>query len=215
MKITPQIYMIHGMANQYLLIDKDELTLIDTGMPNNKKNVLNAIKSLGFEPANLKRILITHGDPDHLGAANSLREITDAQVFASKIEADAMNSGTASREIHPKRIMIFVNKLFGMLFPIKIVPVDRILEYGEVIPVLGGMLVLDSGGHCPGHISFFLPEERILFAGDSINDHHGKPAPNLSSLTSDKVAAQKTYEAEMNLNPLIICCGHAFFDLRG
>lgn len=215
MEITPQIHMIHGLANQYILIDKGELTLIDTGMPNNTSKIISTIISLGYKPETLKRILITHGDPDHVGAVNTLRENTGARVFASKIEADAMNSGIASREIHPKGVMIFVNKLFGMLFPIQIVSVDNILENGEILPVLGGLQVLNSEGHTPGHISFFLPDERILFAGDSINNFHGKPVPNLTALTSNKVAAQKTYEAEMNLNPLVICCGHAFFDLRG
>ena len=215
MEITRNIHMIRGMANQYILIDKSELTLIDTGMPNNVSKVINAIKSLGFEPANLKRILITHGDPDHVGAVNSLREISGAKVYASKIEADAMSSGTASREIQPKGLMVLVFKFFGMLFPIQIIPVDSILEDGEVLPVLGGLQVLNSEGHSPGHFSFYLPEERILFAGDSINNLRGKPVPNLTALTSDKEAAKKTFEVEMNLNPLVICCGHAFFDLRG
>jgi glyoxylase-like metal-dependent hydrolase (beta-lactamase superfamily II) len=215
MKITPQIDMIRGMANQYILIDNGELTLIDTGMPNNTKNVLNAIKTLGFEPANLKRILITHGDPDHIGAINSLRELSGANVFASKIEATAMESGTASREIHPKGIMAVIFKFFDKAFTPQKVLVDSILENGDVLPVLGGLHVLNSEGHTPGHVSFFLPGERILFAGDSINNLHGKPVPNLTALTSDKVAAQKTFEAEMDLNPLVICCGHAYFDLRG
>jgi glyoxylase-like metal-dependent hydrolase (beta-lactamase superfamily II) len=215
MKITPQIYSISGMANQYLIIDQNELTLIDTGMPNNAKKVIKLIKSLDFQPDNLKRILITHSDADHIGAANSLSILTGAKIFASKIEADAMKTGIASRKIHPKGIMKIFFKIIGMLFTPQLISVDSILEDEEILPILGGLHVMNSSGHTPGHLSFFLPEERILFAGDSINDSNGVPVPNLSVLTGDLEEAQISFEKQMKLNPLVICCGHAYFDLRG
>jgi glyoxylase-like metal-dependent hydrolase (beta-lactamase superfamily II) len=215
MEITRQIHMIHGMANQYLIIDRDELTLIDSGMASNSSKVIKYVKSLGFQPENLKRILITHSDIDHIGAVNSLREISGAKVFASKIEALAMKIGEASREIDPTGIWMIVFKLFSMFLKNIPIEVDDTLEDGEILPILNGLKVISSSGHTPGHISFFFPEERVLFAGDSINDRKGKPIPNLTALTRDKVEAQKSFDKEMGLNPFLICCGHAYIDLRG
>jgi glyoxylase-like metal-dependent hydrolase (beta-lactamase superfamily II) len=215
MQITPHIHQIRGMANQYLLIDQTEITLIDTGMASNTKNVLKHIKSLGLLPENLKRILITHSDPDHIGAVNALRQITGAKVFVSKIEADAMKTGASSREIHPKGMWILVYKLMSTFFTTQPIDVDEILEDREVLPILGGLQVLSSSGHTPGHLSFFLPEERILFAGDSIENYQGNPVPNLSALTGNPEEAQKSFDRQMPLNPLVIGCGHAYFDFRG
>ena len=215
MQITPQIHMIHGMANQYLIIDHAELTLIDTGMASNKNTIINFIKSLGFQPDNLKRILITHSDIDHYGAANSLREITGAKVYASRIEATALETGIPSREIHPKGLMAVIFKIFGAFITPVITSIDFILEPEEVLPILGGLHILSSSGHTPDHVSFFLPAERILFAGDSINSSHGKPVPNLSALTGDPDEAQKSFDSLMKLDPQVLCCGHTYIDLRG
>jgi glyoxylase-like metal-dependent hydrolase (beta-lactamase superfamily II) len=215
MQITQQIHQIHGMANQYLLIDQSEIVLIDTGMSSNSRKILQYIQSIGHNPENLKRILITHADPDHIGAVNALREKTGAKVFASKIEADAMRTGEPSREIQPTGIWILVFKLMGPLFKTQPVIVDGILEDDQVIPILGGLQVIVSSGHTPGHISFYLPEEGILFAGDSIENHRGKVVPNISALTGDVLEAQKSFDRQMELNPLVIACGHAYFDFRG
>jgi glyoxylase-like metal-dependent hydrolase (beta-lactamase superfamily II) len=215
MQITPQIHQIKGMANQYLLVAQEEITLIDTGMASNANKILKFIQSIGHNPENLKRILITHSDPDHIGSVNTLRDKTGAKVYASKIEAEAMQTGKPSREIRPKGVLILVFKLMEIIIPSQLIAVDEILEIGQVLPILGGLQVVASSGHTPGHISFYLPEERILFAGDSIENHQGKAVPNLSALTGDTVEAQISYDKLMALNPLVIGCGHAYFDFRG
>ncbi|MEI8130929.1 MAG: MBL fold metallo-hydrolase [Leptolinea sp.] len=214
MIITPTIHQIRGMANQYLIIDHTELTLIDTGISSNTNTVIKFIKSLGFQTENLKRMLITHADGDHYGAVNSLREITGAKVFASRIEADAMKTGTSSRDIHPKGILAVLFKVIRLFSSTQPTSVESIIKSGEILPILGGLHVMSSNGHTPGHMSFYLPDERILFAGDSINSLHRKPVPNISITTADPEDAKISFENQMKLNPLVICCGHTYLDLR-
>ena len=55
------------IANPYLIIDNDGLTLIDTGLSGSEKKILNYINGLGRSPGDLKRIVITHSDLDHIG----------------------------------------------------------------------------------------------------------------------------------------------------
>jgi glyoxylase-like metal-dependent hydrolase (beta-lactamase superfamily II) len=203
------------MSNQYLLIDGSDLTLIDTGMAASKGKILQYIQSLGFKPQNLKSILITHSDIDHVGSVNSLREISGAEVYASSIEASALKTGNPSREIKPKGLWVIVFKLFGFFTSKATVEVGNIIKDGDILPILEGLQVISSSGHTPGHLSFFLPKNQVLFAGDSIENHQGKPGPNLSALTGDKQEAQKSFEKLMKLNPRVIACGHAYFDFRG
>ena len=59
-------------------------------------------------------------------------------------------------------------------FKAKPLQVDEILREGQKLDVLGGLEVLETPGHTPGHISLFSPSTGILFVGDSIvSREHG------------------------------------------
>ena len=68
--------VIHGVyqlpnsfVNLYLILEQHGLTLIDTGLQKSGAAVvLAALAQLGRQPSDLKRILITHADPDHIGS---------------------------------------------------------------------------------------------------------------------------------------------------
>jgi len=214
MQITKNIHRIGGFVNQYLLIDNDELTLIDAGMLSNAGNIIKYIKNAGLNPENLNRILITHSDPDHYGAANKIQEVTGAEIWTSQIEADAMKTGSNTREITPKGFFAIIFPLLGPLLSSPPTQVDHIIKDGDILPILCGLQVIASPGHTPGHISFFLPEERILFVGDAIRAKLGSPVATSDATTGDPIQAQASFENLMKLNPLVLACGHAFMDKR-
>ena len=108
-------------------------------------------------------ILLTHGHLDHIGAVDELRADLDVAVYASKKEAALANdqslNGTA---------------LFRMP-PIK-VTVDHFLEDGEEIDHGTGIIrVMHTPGHTHGHLSFYLPNNHILYSGDCLfRDSYGR-----------------------------------------
>lgn len=51
-------------VNCYLILEKDGLTLIDTGILSNAKGIIALIHKLNLP---LKRILLTHAHGDHIG----------------------------------------------------------------------------------------------------------------------------------------------------
>jgi len=74
MEIIPNVHLIPNIvANPYLIVDPDGLTLIDAGLPGNHKKILNYISGLGHTPSDLKRIIITHADIDHIGGLSALK----------------------------------------------------------------------------------------------------------------------------------------------
>jgi glyoxylase-like metal-dependent hydrolase (beta-lactamase superfamily II) len=214
MLITPRIHKIGSFVNQYLLVDNDDLTLIDAGMQSNAKNLLKYIEKAGFKPESLKQILITHSDTDHYGAVNGIREASGAKVLTSNLEAIGMKTGSSSRQITPKGFFALIFPLLGGFLSAPPTLVNKTIEDGDTLPILDGMKVIAAPGHTPGQLAFFLPEERILFAGDSIKESAGKPVPNLDATTSDPDKARETFEKLMKLDPQVIGCGHAYFDLR-
>jgi glyoxylase-like metal-dependent hydrolase (beta-lactamase superfamily II) len=197
-----------------LFIDNNELTLIDTGMHSNKNSILKYVKNLGFQPSDIKRILITHSDPDHYGAAKDLKDVTGCEIWTTQLEADAMKNATSSREIVRNGFAKFLLSLLAPVMQVPAVTTERILVDGELLPILGGLKVIASPGHTPGHVSFFFPENRILIAGDAIQEEKGILVANTSALTADPLTAIATAKMLLDLNPLVIGCGHAYFDFR-
>ncbi|WP_436348335.1 MBL fold metallo-hydrolase [Natronorubrum sp. FCH18a] len=60
------------------LVDDDVPTLIDTGLPDTTETLFEAIDEIGLEP---ERVIITHGDGDHVGGLEAVRERYDVRTF--------------------------------------------------------------------------------------------------------------------------------------
>ncbi|MGA8046579.1 MAG: MBL fold metallo-hydrolase [Dermatophilaceae bacterium] len=98
MEIVSGIHLIpHWMVNCYLIVEPDGVTLIDAGI--SERSVLKYLEGLGRPLTDLKRIIITHADPDHVGALADLAAASGAQIYASPIEAQAIAAGRASRPL--------------------------------------------------------------------------------------------------------------------
>ena len=210
MEVIVNVHHIPNIiANPYLIIDKDGLTLIDTGLPGSEKKILNYINGLGHSPADLKRIVITHSDLDHIGGLFALKKATGARTYASEIEAKAIASGKPSRPIKSgltiRRVLFSIVGLWMKPHPMQ---VDEILKDGQILPVLGGLRVVDTSGHTPGHISLFAAKSGLLFPGDSmVSDqkglHGSRPA-----VTWDSAKANESVRKQAELGARIVCPGH-------
>ena len=101
MEIIATVHLIPNIvANPYLIMDPDGLTLIDTGLPGNHKKILNYMTGLGYSPSDLTRIIITHADMDHIGSLSALKKASGARVYASApavLQPAGPASATASR----------------------------------------------------------------------------------------------------------------------
>jgi len=210
-KIADNIYLVPDViANPYLVVDPDGLTLIDTGLPRSDKKILAYVASLGRSARDMKRIILTHSDLDHVGALAALHEATGARTYASNIESQAIAAGKSSRPIRRagftlRRLMFAVLRPFMMARPFE---VDEILTHGQVLPVLGGLRVIDTAGHCPGHISLFSPAASVLFCGDSmVSNEHGLHGSR-PDVTWDRAKAAEAVKRQAALSPRIVCPGH-------
>ena len=210
MEITANVHLIPNIiANPYLIIDPDGLTLIDSGLPGNQKKILNYISNLGHAPSDLKRIIITHADIDHTGSLSALKKACGAQIYASKIEAEAMAQGRSSRQIQSG--MILRKALMGIMLhfmPPIVVQTDVILSEGQILPSLGGLRVMETPGHTPGHISLFSPSTGVLFTGDSIVTREGELVRSVKANTWDEAKADESARKQAALGAQVVCPGH-------
>jgi glyoxylase-like metal-dependent hydrolase (beta-lactamase superfamily II) len=212
-ELTEGVYLVsNSFVNLYLIEDGGLLTLIDTGIARSgPRVVLKAIKQLGREPRNLSRILITHADGDHTGGLAQLVRETGASVHVRQPEVAAVTNGTISRKFKGNALQRLGFKFFDVIAPITPARVDVILRGDEVLPVRGGLQVLPTPGHTPGHTSFHLAGPGVLFAGDSMNSLDGpqaplawKPAPVHWNYKEGKTSVAR----QAALGPQLVCCGH-------
>ena len=207
LEVADGVYQIpNSFVNLYLIVEADGLTLIDAGIAKSgPKLALEAIAKLGRKPKELRQILFTHSDPDHTGGAAELKHISGSSLQASAHEASMMAQGKPGRP--PNNA--FVKLMVGLMVPrIPAQTADVLLEDGQEIPVFGGLRVIDTPGHTPGHVSFYSSSHKILFAGDSLRSEKDKlnfgTGPFTWNLETGIESVRKLSKLEVDL----VCCGH-------
>jgi glyoxylase-like metal-dependent hydrolase (beta-lactamase superfamily II) len=155
-------------SNVYLLVDEVKgLTLIDTGMPGRADAILHHVADLGYEPADVQRIVLTHYHMDHAGSLAVLVARTGARVLAHLDEA-LLVEGQRPPALAARGVVGRTMRTLTPLMGGRPTAVDERLTHGDVIPVLSGLRVLHTPGHTPGSICLHLPARGVLFTGDTL-----------------------------------------------
>jgi glyoxylase-like metal-dependent hydrolase (beta-lactamase superfamily II) len=168
--VAPHIWRIptteFDFINSYLLIGADgQVTLVDTGLKGAPKRILAALAQLGTAPSQVTTILLTHGHADHAGGARQLAAVTGRGMTLHGADAQYVRTGTGL----PLDPSTRLGRLFKTSQHADPAPVDRELLDGEVLDVVpGGLQVVHTPGHSPGHVSFLVPGSGTLITGDAI-----------------------------------------------
>lgn len=185
MKLRDRIYLV-GSGGQginltddydchiYLLDGGDELAVIDAGAGMGVPQIVENIRGLGFDPAQVGHLLLTHAHGDHAGgAAKMAAALGNPQVYMHKDCAPFLTEGdeTAISLAPAKRVGLYPED-----YHFEPCRVDVSLEDGDTIRV--GDLVLNTvstPGHSKGHISFLLERDgRTEFFGGDLLFFGGK-----------------------------------------
>jgi metallo-beta-lactamase class B len=145
-RIADDLYYVGDKKVCAHLIRTDEgLILIDAGFPCATHLLIDAIWRLGFDPKDVRWILLTHGHFDHYGAANEFRRLYGTKTALSAVDAAAL------REF-PARGHGFAAHTEYIEEPV----IDRELADGEVFS-FGGREIrcVLTPGHTMGVMTFF------------------------------------------------------------
>ena len=171
-------------VNVYLVALDEGYLLIDCGMETQPafETLSAAMAESGIAWTDIRRILLTHMHPDHMGLAARLLELTGAKLAMHQAEAEHLRLVTSSDRRFPWIDLVYsqagvpkgleakmdahfadVRKNFHDLAP------DLLFNGGEQIPTaIGPLEVVWTSGHSPGHICLYAPERKVLFSGDQI-----------------------------------------------
>jgi len=154
----------------YLILDQNEAVLIDAHIGPMAEQVLEAIKEI-TPLSNLKKVILTHGHMDHIGACPLIEEKTDASIAIHTADAQYIQEPwtqflTLYQDlgITKQAYDDFISLAGG-----RGVKITHPLQDGDIIKVGSIELqIIHTPGHSPGSICIYEPETKMMFTGDAL-----------------------------------------------
>ncbi len=193
------------IGQAYLWRDGSDLTLIDAGDIDSAAAIEDAIRTLGPDPAGIRRIVITHGHRDHYGAAQELADRYGAEIIAHARDAPVVRG---ERPVPEPDLLDWELPLWEHGLTVPEAPptrVDREVTGGEVLPFGDGARVVHAPGHTAGSIAIHLPLHGVLFTGDAVASVE---RVMLGVFNVDRAEAAATFRRLAALAPRTVCVGH-------
>ncbi|OPA76810.1 MBL fold metallo-hydrolase [Paenibacillus selenitireducens] len=208
-KVTERIWrlkswLMYPIIPIHVWLVKDETyggwTLVDAGMKGIAPAVLRHIEELNEGP--LRRIILTHGHTDHIGAIQPIVDATNAAVYAYAEEIPYMEGA----KIYPRRKKAEFNVKPGLA---QALPTD---SAGKLLAI-GGLQPYFAPGHSPGHVVYYHEQDDILLAGDLLtsNARGTKLKTPMAMFTGDMNQALESARIIDKLKPrqIEVCHGSA------
>lgn len=183
----------------HLLVD-DELALVDTGLARSAARIEKAVQEQGRSLDELRRVILTHGHPDHAGSARDLAD-RGATILIHPADGDNLRTTWADVARRPSR-----SAVFAAMTP---QPPDlQPIEDGDVLPVLGGLRVIHTPGHTPGSICLYGARDRVLFVGDSLQRRFGRLSFASTVYSDDPAQNRRSMARLLDLDIAAIVFSH-------
>jgi glyoxylase-like metal-dependent hydrolase (beta-lactamase superfamily II) len=217
MNLTGQSSVIYPA----LLWGSDGATLVDTGMPRQLDAIRREIENAGVDFESIRRIILTHQDIDHIGGLLEIARVRGGaiEVLAHEedkpyIEGDKplikMNRARMAQmmESLPESQRQQLERIFSAPPSGK---VDRTVHDGEELPLHGGIEVIHTPGHTPGHLSLFVKKARLLIAGDELRVEEGELVGPSEWATPDMESAHASLRKLVDYQIDYVLCYHGGF----
>ena len=194
-----------GHINLWLLHDSDGVAVVDTGIHSKISRGVWETALSNHEYGALRRVIVTHLHPDHVGCAGWLTREHDVELWMTREEyllcrILVADTGRHAPEagVHfyraagfPELALLRYQEMFGMFgkYVAELPESYRRLLDGEVLEIDGSHWEIIVGrGHSPEHACLYNADQNLLISGDQI-------LPTISSNVS-------VYPTEPHANPL-------------
>lgn len=212
MKIANGVEMLELRMGLSMIIhpiviwDEHEVILIDAGSPGQLPAIKEAMEKAGISFHKLSKVILTHQDLDHTGSLPQIIKAIDhlapIKVFAHELEKPHIEGEKPLLKMAPDRRLN--------------VKVDKTIEDGEVLPYCGGVTVIFTPGHTPGHVSLYLNESKTLITGDALTGANGMlqgpMAPPLFAMDIDMALKSLKKFTKYDIETVICYHGGIFRD---
>jgi glyoxylase-like metal-dependent hydrolase (beta-lactamase superfamily II) len=175
MQIAKGLHRIGSdIVNSYLIVDGDDVTVVDAGLPAYWKLLNAELASIDKTLDNVRALVLTHGDTDHIGFAARLQKekgiaayVHIADVDRARLKVKKPTSGWGPVKARPLAGFLWYSARHGGL---RIPPVERLqtMADGDVLDVPGAPRIIHTPGHTPGSVTVVVPALDAAFLGDAM-----------------------------------------------
>ena len=163
-------------GNNFVLFDTGGHTLFDKEFTNRREALENELKKAGCEPGNLKLVVLTHGDIDHVANALYLKEKYQTQLAMhadDRMLVESLSMEKMMRSFHFKSVVL---KIIFQLMRQKITRIsqkmmndfqpfkpDILLREGDSLSQYGFRAkILHIPGHTAGSIGVLTDNDELI-----------------------------------------------------
>jgi glyoxylase-like metal-dependent hydrolase (beta-lactamase superfamily II) len=216
-----------GPVNCYLMFD-DPVTVVDPGLLWGESTGMleRALLAGGRAIRDVAQVVITHGHPDHFGAAGWLADEADAEVLCGRPELpklsmsiDRATMGAAIERLGIPSTMRDMFRAFHEGVESWSHRIDeqrfRLLDDGDTVRAGGReWQVHVTPGHSVGHVSLYQPADRVLLSGDHLlacitpNPVLEPDPESVDGRRRSLVEYLESLERFVRLDPVLVLPGH-------
>jgi glyoxylase-like metal-dependent hydrolase (beta-lactamase superfamily II) len=194
MRLGPHLHRIGNDIVAAYLVDTDEgVTVIDAGLRGHWRDLNAELASMGRSLDDIRGVILTHGDTDHLGFAERLRRDHGVAVYIH--EADAARARGESKP-KPSFGRVKVGAVVGFFWyamrkgGIRTTYLTEVVGVndGQELDLPGQPRIIGLPGHSPGSIAVHVPVADAVFVGDGLTTRHvltGQRGPQPAPFTDD------------------------------
>lgn len=199
--IAPNVHAIRLLrVKVHAILEDDGVTLVDAGYAGSLPRLTKGLVDLGTSLDQVRRVICTHGHPDHAGGARALADL-GVDILMHPADAENLHIDLPAAIRRPTRGRIFA----AMTPPL---PTFTPLTDGEVLPVLGGLEVIHTPGHTPGSVCLYARQSGLLFVGDALQRRFGHVSAASGLYSDDAAAARASLQRLVGLDVKSVIFSH-------
>jgi glyoxylase-like metal-dependent hydrolase (beta-lactamase superfamily II) len=217
MELAPGLHRIgNDIVAAHLIVTDDGITLVDAALPGHYTDLRRELAAIGRPLSDIKGIVLTHGDSDHIGFAERLRSELGIPVYVGAEDADrATGTKPPSTPKDARRLgaalgfFAYAIRKGGLrMSPVReVVPVHD----GDMLDLPGGPVIIGMPGHSPGSVAVHVPAVKAVFVGDELTTRNvltGVTGPQPAPFTDDQGVSSSSLERIAGLDVDWIVPGH-------
>jgi glyoxylase-like metal-dependent hydrolase (beta-lactamase superfamily II) len=218
MELQPHLRRIgNDIVAAYLVDTAEGITVIDAGLPGHWSDLKAELKSMGRPLSDIKGVILTHGDSDHVGFAERLRRDHGVPVYVGSADA-ARAKGTGPKSANAKQSMKLGPAIGFFAYALRknglrTTYLKEVVEVhdGDILDLPGLPQIIGLPGHSEGSIAIYIPTVDAVFVGDGLTTRHvltGQTGPQRAPFTDEPDQAVKSLRAIVPTNAKWVLPGH-------
>lgn len=217
MELQPHLHRIgNDIVAVYLVDTAEGVTVIDAGLPGHWHDLQVELRTMGRSLADIRGVILTHGDSDHIGFAERLRRDHGVPVYVGS--GDAARAKGGPKPANARQAIKLGAALGFFAYTIRknglrATYLTEVVDVhdGDILDLPGAPRIIALPGHSEGSIAIHIPAVDAVFVGDALTTRHvltGRTGPQRAPFTDEPDQAVRSLRAIVPTHASWVLPGH-------